>query len=102
MPDEDRAAGAVEVGLGERERFADPEPGSPEQRDQRSGPQTVRCVAGGAHDRDDLIGRRRVGGVAYALVPWRSAVVVAGHGDSRAAMAGGVESDGFHHSTSYC
>src|SRR4051794_3272531 len=29
-PDQDRSAASVQVGLGERERFADPQPGAPE------------------------------------------------------------------------
>jgi len=74
------AARAVEIGLRERERFADPESGAPEQHEQRPEAQTVRSLAGDAHDGDDLFDRGWIGRVAHALVARRSAVVVAGHG----------------------
>jgi hypothetical protein len=99
---EHRAARAVEIGLRKRKRFSDPESGAPEQHDQRPETQSVRLLTSHAHDCDDLLDRGRVGRVAHAPVAGRTASVVAGHRRRRASMAGGVESDGFHHSTSYC
>ena len=40
--DEHRAAARVEVGLGERERFVDAQPGAPEHHDQPAQPPAVR------------------------------------------------------------
>jgi hypothetical protein len=57
---QNRAAGAVEVGLGEVERFADPQPSSPEDDDQRPQAGAVRTVPGGSHNGDDLLDGRRV------------------------------------------
>ena len=88
---EDRAAARVEVGLGERERFVDPQAGAPEHDDQPAQPLAVQRVAGGAHDRDDLLDRRRIGRVAHALVARRAAGVEAGHRRWRATAAGGIE-----------
>src|SRR5439155_11534739 len=100
--DEDRAARSVEVGLGESERFTDSETGAPEEHDQGAKPEAVRPLAGGPHDGDDLVDRRRVGRIPHAFVARRATLVVAGHRGWRAAVAGGVDSDGLHRSTSYC
>jgi hypothetical protein len=45
-PNEDRAASAVEIGLGEVERFADPQPGAPQDHDERPEPSAVGPVTG--------------------------------------------------------
>ena len=95
-PDKHRAARAVEVALLERERLADPQPGTPEQDDQRAESLAVGAVADGAHDRDDLLDGRRVCRVLLALVARRAAAVVAGHRRRRAAVAGGIQQDGLH------
>jgi hypothetical protein len=79
-PDKHSATGAVQVALLERERLADPQPGAPEQHDQRPEPMAVGAVTDITHYRDDLFNRRRVGGVLLALVSWRTASVVARHG----------------------
>src|SRR5438270_8966779 len=50
--DEYSAAGAIEVALLERKRFADPQPGTPEQHDQRSETMTVGAVTDRAHHSD--------------------------------------------------
>ncbi|HZE18276.1 MAG TPA: hypothetical protein VE197_22730, partial [Mycobacterium sp.] len=60
MPDHARAAARVNVGLGERERLRDAQPGAPEHDDQRPEAMAVTCVWSLAHDGDDLIDRRRV------------------------------------------
>jgi hypothetical protein len=100
--DEHGAARTVEISLRKRERFADPESGAPEQHDQRPEAQSVSFLTSHAHDCDDLLDRWRVGRVVHALVAGRAALVVAGHRRRGASMACGVESDEFHHSTSYC
>jgi hypothetical protein len=72
--DEERTASGVEIVLGGRERFVNAQAAAPEHDDQRAQSPPVPVLAGEAHDRDDLLDRRRVGGVAHALVPWRSPV----------------------------
>jgi hypothetical protein len=62
MADQDGAARAVQVTLGEGERLADAKPGSPQQDDQRPCAQAVHPVPRPAHDGDDLLDRRRGGG----------------------------------------
>jgi hypothetical protein len=68
-----RSAARVQVGLGQRERLADPQAGTPEHDDQAAQPAAVDTVAGVAHDGDDLLGRRWVCGVAHPLVARRPA-----------------------------
>ena len=58
---EHRATPAVEVKLGQIERFLDPQPGAPEHSDQSARAVTVQPVAAATHDGDDLLGARRVG-----------------------------------------
>jgi hypothetical protein len=91
VADHDGAARAVKVGLGKRERFADPQASAPQQHDQGAQPQPVGLVANGAHDSDDLLARRRVGRVALPFVARRAALVVAGHRRWRATVTGGVQ-----------
>jgi hypothetical protein len=67
---------------------------------QGSESESVRLLAGRAHDCDDLLDCRRVGRVPHALVAGWAALVVAGHRRRGVAVASGVESEGFHHSTS--
>jgi hypothetical protein len=69
MADQDGAARAIQVALGEGERLADAKPGSPQQDDQRACAQAVCRVVGPAPDGDDLFDRRRVGGTARSLAP---------------------------------
>jgi hypothetical protein len=64
----------------ERERFGDPQSRTPQQHNQRTKSVTVGAVTDRAHHSHDLFNRRRVGGVLLALVSWRTASVVAGHG----------------------
>jgi hypothetical protein len=45
-PHQQRSAARVEVGLGERERLADAQPGAPEHDDQRAQPATMDGVGG--------------------------------------------------------
>jgi hypothetical protein len=53
----------------------DAQAGPPQHHDQAAQPAAVDGVAGAAHDRDDLLDRRRVGGVAGSLVARRPAGV---------------------------
>ena len=98
-PDEHRAAGSVQVALLQGERFADAESGAPQQNDQRTKPVTVGTVADCAHDGDDLLDGRWIGGVFLALVTWWAASVVAGHRRSPATMPSSVQQYGFHESS---
>jgi hypothetical protein len=79
------------VGLGEVARLADSEPCSPEDDDQRPQAGAVTPVAGGTHDGDDLLDRRRVGRKAESFVFRRATPVKAGHRRRRAAMTGGIQ-----------
>ena len=88
---EQRAAALIEIGLGERERLVDAQPGPPQHHDQAAQPAAVRVVAGRAHDRDDLLDLRRIGRVAQTLVARRATGVEAGHGRRRSASAGAIE-----------
>jgi hypothetical protein len=68
-----RPAARVQVGLGERERLVDAQPGAPAHDDQPAQPAAVHAVSGAAHDGHDLLDRRRVRGVAHRLVARRPA-----------------------------
>jgi hypothetical protein len=75
----------------------DPESGAPEDGDERAHPQAVELGAGLVHDRDDLLRRRRIGGVEAALVAGRAALVEAAGLLRRDLAAGGVEAVGGEH-----
>jgi hypothetical protein len=77
----------------------DPTPSAPEQHDQRSEPLTVGALADRTHDGDDLLDRRRIGGVLLALIAWWAASVIARHGCGRTAVPSGVQQNGFHESS---
>lgn len=74
-------APAVEIAFLERESFADPQPGTPQQHDQRPKPVTVRTVADRAHDGDDFLNWS-----ADQPDPLRLYCAVDGLGDSRASL----------------
>ena len=65
----DRSAPLVEIVFCELERFLDAQSGAPEDDDDRSHAAAVTVVRAVAHDRHDLVHRRRVGRVAHPLVP---------------------------------
>src|SRR5215208_6163629 len=69
---EQRSAPPIQVGFPERERLVDPQAGAPEHDDQAAQAAAVDAVAGVAHHRDDLLDRRRIGGVADPLVARRA------------------------------
>ena len=100
VADQQRAAPGVEVVLCERERFVDAQAAAPEHDDQRAQAPPVAVLPGKAHDRDDLLDRRRVGRVALALIARRTPRVIARKGRRRAASAGGVENYGHGHGIS--
>jgi hypothetical protein len=60
VPDQDRAATLIKISFGQRERLLDPQPGAPEHDDQGGEAMAAASVPGLAHDRNDLIDRRRV------------------------------------------
>jgi hypothetical protein len=68
VPDQNRAAAPVKIGLGQRQRLVDPQTGAPEHHDQRADATAVAIVVGLAHNGHDLIDGRRVGRVALTLV----------------------------------
>jgi hypothetical protein len=74
-PHQQRSATRVQVGLGEREHLADPQPGAPQHDDQAAQSSAVDAVAGAAHHGDDLLDCGWVGGVAHPLVARRPARV---------------------------
>jgi hypothetical protein len=63
-----RPAPAVEVVLGEPERFLDAQPGAPQDDDHRLHAPAVTVIGGMAHDRHDLLHRRRVRRVTHPFV----------------------------------
>jgi hypothetical protein len=91
VADEQRPAPGIEVVLGERQCFVDAQSAAPEHDDHGAQPPAVAVIGGVAHDRDDLLHRRRVGRVALPLVARRAPRVVAGHGGRRTTPAGGIE-----------
>ena len=62
---EQRAAPLIEIDFGERQRFLDAQPGTPEDHDQATQASPVRVVAGRAHDGDDLLDLGRIGGILH-------------------------------------
>ena len=68
VPDQNRAPTLIKIGLGQRERLLDSQPRAPEHHDQGVDAMPVAIVPGLAHDRDDLIDRRRVRRVGLTLV----------------------------------
>jgi hypothetical protein len=91
MADEQRAAIGVEVCLVEHQRFADPKSCAPQHNDHAAQPDSLRAVAAGAHDGDDLVHGRRIRRVAEPLVPRRHALMKAGRGRWRPASTGAIE-----------
>jgi hypothetical protein len=51
LADEHGSTSCLEISLGKVERFADPQPGSAQNHDQRSQASAIGSVAGGPHDR---------------------------------------------------
>jgi hypothetical protein len=72
---QDGASAWVQVAFVQGERLADAQPGAPRHDDQATQPHGVRIVACGAHDRDDLLDRRRISRIPQALIAWRTALV---------------------------
>jgi hypothetical protein len=81
----------IEVDFGKRERFLDPQPGTPQDHDQAAQATAVRAVTGGAHDGDDLLDLRRIGRVAQTLVAGRATGVEAWHRRRRSFPASAVD-----------
>jgi hypothetical protein len=75
VADEQRAAVGVEVGLIERERLADPQPGAPQHDDHAAQPDALRTISGSAHHRDDLLHARRIRWIPKPFVARRNAYV---------------------------
>jgi hypothetical protein len=90
----------VEVVFCERERFVNAESAAPEHDDQRAHTPPVEALHGEAHDGDDLLDGRRVGGIELALVARRAPGVIARQGRRRTAPTGGIENYGHGHEIS--
>jgi hypothetical protein len=56
------------------------QPGAPEHDDHRAQAPSMAMLTSEAHDGDDLLDGRRVGGIELALVARRATGVVARHG----------------------
>jgi hypothetical protein len=70
-PDEHGAAASVQVALLKGERFADAQPGAPQQDDQRAESMAIGPVPDRAHDGHNFLDRGRTGWVLFALVARR-------------------------------
>jgi hypothetical protein len=57
VPDLNRAPDPVQIALGQRQRFADPQPSAPQYDDHAAKPDCVGVITGGAHHGDDLLDR---------------------------------------------
>jgi hypothetical protein len=77
----------VQVGLVERERLADPQSGAPKHDDHGPEADSVRVIAGGAHDGDDLLDGRRIG----CFVVRRHASMEVGGGRGGPVPSGAIE-----------
>ena len=64
---------------------------APQDDNQAAQPLAVEAVAGGPRHGDDFLDRRRVRGIAHALVPRRAAGMESGHGRGRPAATSGIE-----------
>jgi hypothetical protein len=97
VADEQRATIGVEVGLGERERLTDPQPGAPQHDDHPAQPGTVRTITGRAHHGDDLLHAWRIWWIPNPFVARRPAAVKGGRGRWGPEPPGTVrQQDGLH------
>jgi hypothetical protein len=95
-----RSALLVEVDLGQRERFLDAQASAPQHDDQTANPSAMDAGPGLAHDRNDLLSRRRIGRVTDPLVARRAPRKIPGQGDRRATAAGGIQQRRGHEASS--
>ena len=95
--DQDGAALAVKIGLSQRQRLADPKPGTPEHDDHPAQPHRLRSVPRGSHHGDHLLHGWRVWRIAKPLVARHAALVKPGQGRLRPAAPGTIrQSHRFH------
>jgi len=90
----------VKVRFVERQRLVDPQARAPQHDDQAARAATMAPVAGGAHDRDDLLDGRRVGRITASLVAWRTPGVECRHRGRRPPATRGIEQHFAHDSSS--
>ena len=90
MPDQNRSPPLLEIGLNQRQRLVDPQPGTPEHHNQPVQAIAVPGVAGVAHHRNDFIDTQRVSRVTLTLVTRRFAGVKRLHHRRRAAPVNGI------------
>jgi hypothetical protein len=75
-------------------------PRAPQHDDQAAQPAAMAPVAGGAHDRDDLLDGRRVGRIAASLVAGRTAGMEPRHRGRRPKTPSSIEQHFAHDSSS--
>jgi hypothetical protein len=89
--DQHRSATLIEIGVGERERLVDPQPGTPQDHDQPAQSTAMGTVAGGAHDGDDLLDLGPIGRLAQTLITRRPAGVKSRHRRRRSTTGDAIE-----------
>jgi hypothetical protein len=72
LANKQRATARVEVAFVQVERLLDPQPGAPQDDNQRADPPAADTLTGSAHHSDDLLHSRRIGRVSHPLVPRRA------------------------------
>ena len=71
--------------------LGDPQPGAPQDRDQRSNPQPGAPVTGLTHNEDDLLGPGQVRRILDALVAWRATGEIPGDLGRRPPPSRGID-----------
>jgi hypothetical protein len=83
-------ATAIQTGLGEGKRLVDAKARAMTRRSARAAVVGA-DRRGGARDRDNLLDRRRIGGITHTLVAWRTSCTESGHRRRRAATTSSIE-----------
>jgi hypothetical protein len=81
----------IEVALGQRQRFADAQSGTPQHHDYRPQPHGMGALAGLPHYRDDLFDRRRIGGITQTPIAQRPAPMKTGQRRRRATTTRAIQ-----------
>jgi hypothetical protein len=83
-------ATAIQTGLGEGKRLVDAKARAITRRSARAAVVGA-DRRGGARDRDNLLDRRRIGGITHTLVAWRTSCTESGHRRRRPATTSSME-----------
>ena len=89
--DQNRAALAIKIGLSQRQRLTDPQPGTPEHDDDPAQPHRLGPSPRRSHHRDDLLHGRRIRRIPQALVARHAALMKAGQGCRRPAPPSAIQ-----------